>query len=74
MVGTKVTISTINDGIGTPRNDRKYMSSSVGKEVTITARHENGLWLTDLFLPEFKDLKNDYVDNGYLIVSNGNIE
>lgn len=68
----KVWINKISDGLGDPNNDIKYIGGAHDRVVTIVHQLNHSMFLTDFFIPEYIDSKNDYIHYGFLIVSKGN--
>jgi len=75
MIGRKAIIDNIEDGLGYISNDRKYMSEGYNKEVELVSLFPGttDFYITDLFIPKYSNENNDYICNGFLVVSRGNI-
>jgi len=71
-VGREVCIIENHENGGYRSNNIKYMSKAYNRKVklihNIAEEKECDIFITDFFLPEFKDLNNDYIYNGYLKV------
>ena len=75
MVGNRVAVTKINDGLGNPICDQKYTAKAYNQVVKLVALVPGilGFYITDFFIPEYIEMKNDYIHYGFLIVSRGNI-
>jgi len=71
----RAVVTKIHDGLGYSTNDNKYIGKAYRQMITIVYEFpESKFLLTDFFIPEYIDVKNDYVHYGFLIVSENNIE
>ena len=73
-VGRQALVTKISDGLGYRLNDSKYIGKAYNKGVTL--KHmlsDSMMYITDFFMPEFMDIKNDYCYYGFLIVSESNL-
>ena len=74
----KVWVKTLNDGLGYSTNDAKYMTAALNRVVTIVDIYDkegsSSMFITDFYQKEFKNVCNDYIYHGFLIVSSGNIK
>lgn len=61
-------------GGGYPSNDEKYIGKAYKRVLNVVDIAIGSLFLTDFYIPEYKNENNDYVRYGFLIVSQGNIE
>lgn len=68
----EVIINRVSDGLGYKSNDHKYIGKAYHRVVTLVDSITSNIFLTDFYIPEFKDQNNDYIRNGFLIVSSGN--
>ena len=75
MIGRKAIINNIYDGLGYPSNDQKYLSEGYDKIVTLMSLFPDtsDFYITDLFIPKYANENNDYIYNGFLVVSKQNI-
>lgn len=53
-------------------NDKKYIGKAIGKVVEIKHAFDNGLYLTDFFIPEYINEKNDWCHYGFLVLDSHN--
>jgi hypothetical protein len=74
MLPKMAIVTNISDGLGYSVNDRNYIGLAYNRVIEIVDKFENGMLLTNFYMPAFKDLLNDYSYHGFLIVSVGNIE
>ena len=72
LVGREVCIIENHENGSYKANNFKYMHKVYNKKVklvyNIAEENECDIFITDFFLPEFRDEKNDYIYNGYLKV------
>ena len=75
MIGKRAIIDKIVDGLGYPSNDQKYMSEGYEKIVKLVSLFPGTIdfYITDFFIPKYADINNDYIYNGFLVVSRRNI-
>ena len=64
----------VSDGLGYHKNDEKYIGKAFNRVLNIVDTIKGNMFLTDFYIPEFKEENNDYVRYGFLIVSRKNIE
>lgn len=62
------------DGNQPNKSDLQYGKYVLDKVVTLVHQFENGLFLTDKFVPELMDKNNDYCYHGFIIVDKHMIE
>jgi len=74
MFPKRAIVINICDGLGYKGNDEKYIGKAFNRVVEIVDKLENGLLLTNFYVPEFKDVTNDYCYHGFIVVSTKNIE
>lgn len=73
LINRKVAIMKLcMDGNEPTKADIKYIGKALGKVVEIKHELENDLYITDFFMPEYIDDKNDYCHYGFLIVDCNN--
>lgn len=63
MVGNKPT-----------RSDEKYVGKALRRVVKIVHEFDDGLFLTDFFMPEYIEDKNAYCHYGFLLLDHHNFE
>jgi len=73
MIPIKAYINKISDGRGYSANDIKYIGKAYNQVVTLKYNISSDMYITDFFIPEYIELKNDYIHYGFLIVSSENI-
>lgn len=75
MINKMAVVTKIYDGSGNKINDDKYIRKAYNQLVKLVAEVPNikGFYITDFFIPEYIEMKNDYIHYGFLIVSNQNI-
>ena len=75
MIGKKAIIDKIEDGLGYPSNDKKYISEGYEKIVKLVSLFPGttDFYITDLFIPKYANENNDYISSGFLVVSERNI-
>lgn len=56
------------------KTDEKYVGKSLRRVVKIVHEFDDGLFLTDFFMPEYIDEKNDYCHYGFLVLDRHNFE
>lgn len=75
MIGRKVAITKLcMTGNTADENETRYGNHVLHKVVTIVYDFLNGLYLTDYFVPEYINEKNDFVHYGFIIVNRYMIE
>ena len=74
MLPKRAIVINVSDGLGYKNNDDEYVGRAVNRVVEIVDKFENGMLLTNFYMPEHKDELNDYCYHGFLIVSIGNID
>jgi len=71
-IGREVVVIENHDNGGYKENNLKYTGKAYNKKVklvyNVAEEKECDIFITDFFLPEFKDQNNDYIYNGYLKV------
>ena len=74
MFPKRAIVTNVSDGLGYRSNDEKYVGLAFNRVVEIVDKLDNGMLLTNFYMPQFKGIENDYCYHGFLIVSIGNIE
>jgi hypothetical protein len=70
----KAIVTTLHDGRGSITNDCLYIGKVIDRVVTIVDKLDNGFYLTNYYVKEFKDENHDYCRYGFIVVSDANIE
>lgn len=75
IIGENAVVYSKYDDLGNKRDDDRYIGMAYKQIVKIIAYVPNvsGFYITDFFIPEHIEEKNDYIHYGFLIVSNKNI-
>ena len=69
LIGKNVVVTRVcMRGNEPTKDDLLYTKQALNKMVTIKHVFENGLYLTDFFMPDFVERKNDYCHYGFLIL------
>lgn len=71
----KCYISSIRDGLGYVSNDDKYLGPHKNKVCNLVDYYKDSssMFLTDIYVREHRELRNDYIYNGWVIVSSENV-
>lgn len=73
LINRKVAIIRLCMAGNTPTSgDIKYIGKGLNKIVEIKHRLENDLYITDFFMPEYIEDKNEYCHYGFLVVDRHN--
>lgn len=67
-------VTNVSDGLGYINNDGKYTGKAKNQLVKLVYNLGNDFYITNFFIPEFINEKNDYIHYGFLIVSLGNVK
>jgi len=70
----KALVTNIVDGLGSINNDEKYIGRAKNRIVTLLDEIKPNFFITDFYLPEYRSLRNDYIRDGFLIVTKENIK
>lgn len=72
-VGRKVAVVRMcMPGNEPDENDKRYTGKALNRVVEIKHKLDNGFYLTDFFMPEYIDKKNDYCHYGFLVLDEQN--
>ena len=75
LVGKDVAIMRLCMVGNTPTKiDEEYIGKALRKVVKIVHEFDDGLFLTDFFMPEHIDKKNHYCHYGFLVLDRHNFE
>lgn len=75
MINKIAIVTKIYDDLGNKKYDEKYIGKAHNQIVKLVAEVPDikGFYITDFFIPEYIEMKNDYIHYGFLIVSRQNI-
>lgn len=69
LIGKNVAVVRLcMDGNQPSEADKQYVGKALNRVVKIVHQFENGFYLTDFFMPEYINDKNDYCHYGFLIL------
>lgn len=73
LIGKDVAVVKLcMDGNAPTKADQQYIGRALNRVVKIIHQFANGFYLTDFFMPEFINDKNDYCHYGFLILDHHN--
>lgn len=67
-----IVVKLCMDGNIPSDTEKQYVGKALKKVVKIVHQFENGFYLTDFFMPEHINEKNDYSHYGFLILDRHN--
>lgn len=69
LVGKSVAVIRLCMDGNTPNDaDKRYVEKALNRVVKIIHQFKSGFYLTDFFMPEYINDKNDYCHYGFLIL------
>lgn len=75
LVGEKVVVTRLCFEGNTPNaNDIRYVGKALNSLVTLVHEIHKDFYITDFFISEFLEEKNDYIHYGFLIVERYNVD
>lgn len=73
LIGQEVAVVRLCiDGNKPTKVEKQYIGKALKKVVKIVHQFESGFYLTDFFMPEYINDKNDYCHYGFLILDHYN--
>ena len=66
LIGKKVAVVKNHNNGGHEKNNKKYIGRAYNKVVEIVYKTDNDFYITDFFIPKFKNKNNDYIHYGFL--------